>query len=190
MSQQEKVHIIGGGVAGYSAAIAFLNNGFKVHIWEKEATPFTFSSSRNSAIARSYEADPAISYILKQSLFLMSKPQYKMLDPIGLLIKPLEYDYQEDIFLNKHPQEPKAECLRSKEDTLTLPDGNKFSGLLLSGNGVLNLENIHHYLKKKASQAKKFYYKEIKELKHKNNHIRQIILQTPNLKKTYYLFRE
>ena len=180
MSLKKKVHVIGAGIAGYSAAIAFLKHDFEVFIWEKENAPFQFSSSRNSAMARSYEADPYLSHLLKRSLFLMSGEKWAqktLIEPVGLLIKPMEYDYEEDIFFSKYPHEPGIEALRSRESSITLPNKEEFAGLLIPGNGFLNLGAIHEYFKEKASGAHTFFYKKIKKLEQKNGRLVRIIVQ-------------
>ena len=64
-------HIIGAGIAGLTAATAVSRfaDGEQnhVHIWEKENLPCMHSSSRNAAIFRTYESDPSVSILVKDS---------------------------------------------------------------------------------------------------------------------------
>ncbi len=183
--KKKKGHIIGGGVAGYATAIALLQCDFDVHIWEKEEAPFLFSSSKNSAIARSYEADPPLSYLLKRSLLLMSEDSLsdkKMLEPVGLLINPMEYDYQEDIFFDNHSEFQSIELFKSQEKQITLPDGSEFSGILLPGNGILHIDKIQKYFRQEASQAHQLFYREIQQLEKQGDQIQKVIMISPDSK--------
>ena len=183
--RKKKAHIIGGGIAGYATAVALLKCDFDVHIWEKQEAPFLFSSSKNSAIARSYEADPPLSYLLKRSLLLMSKnslAKHNMLEQVGLLINPMEYDYQENIFFDNHSNVQDIDLFKSQEKQVIFPDGSEFSGIFLPNNGILHINKIHQYFRQEASQAHQSFYREIQQLDHHDDQIQKIIMTSPDSK--------
>lgn len=145
----EKVHIIGAGIAGLSAATAF-DHSTQVTIYEKAEQPFFFSSSRNAAIARSYEADPHLSYWLKFSLQQMLKVcDCNLIGNAPLLIKPLEVDYYENDFTDIFET-----ALISRAREFKTPDGLSFSGREIQGNGVLDIEALKNLLLKRLKQSK------------------------------------
>ena len=88
----------------------------------------------------------------------------------GLLIRPMEYDYSEEDFLDKVKE---AKELKAEKHSITLPDGQIFEGFLIKGNGILHLKNIHLYLRKMAKQnnVKEHFIKELKHIRLKDDHI-------------------
>ena len=143
------IHIIGGGIAGYTTAIGLHNAGQQVTIWEKDAEPFLFASSKNSAMARSYDADPYLSYYTKKSFLtafsLQEKLKTQFIDTVGLFICPTEFDYYDQS--NDAHAEKELEGLLSTHHTYKLPNGSLIEGQFIVKNGFLNLENINNYLK-------------------------------------------
>ena len=104
-------------------------------------------------MARSYEADPILSILLKQSLLAMRQKKSKhqpFIERVGLLVKPMEYDYQEDTFYSKNGP---FSGLQSRESSLTLPDGSLFTGRLIPDNGFLNLPNILSFFEREAKKV-------------------------------------
>lgn len=140
------IEIIGAGMAGLSAAYALAGKG-KVRVWEKEALPCTFASSRNAAIFRTYEADPTLSILAKESYRLLTElekdPQTpELLSRTGLFIHPMEFDYYEESFLKKYPH---LEELKSRKESHILPSGETFEGRLIPGNGVIDIHALQEF---------------------------------------------
>ena len=129
-----KAYIIGGGIAGLSAAVGAADLFDEVLIYEKASEIFAFTSSRNAAMARSYDPDPLMSVFVKRSLTSLLN-EAGLVNSSGLLIRPLEYDYEQATDKRLIPV----------EKTLKLPDGSDFSGLWISGNGVLDIEQLKLY---------------------------------------------
>ena len=182
MAQFKDVHIIGGGIAGYAASQAFARSDLQVHIWEKENRPFLYSSSKNSAMGRSYEADPILSILLKKSLLKMyqTKSEHQpFIEPVGLLIKPLEYDYQEAVFCSRNRQ---FQNFKSRESSLTLPDGSVFTGRLIPDNGFLNLPNIFSYFEEEANNTylHQHFFKKIEMIEHNDVKINRVYFSHPH----------
>ena len=176
MQPFQEVHIIGGGIAGYAASLAFAELSPQIHLWEKERKPFLYSSSRNSGMARSYESDPALSILMKKSLLRMYETRSKyqpFIEPVGLIIKPLEYDYAGEAFCRENNE---FHRFQSKESGITLPDGSVFTGRLVSGNGFLNLPNIFSYFEEETNRTclQKHFFKKIQSIEHSQQKIRRI----------------
>ena len=149
------VYIIGGGIAGYATALGLYRAGQKVTIYEKESESFLFASSRNSAMARSYDADPYLSYYTKKSFLqaftLEQQLETKFIDTVGLFIRPTEFDYY-DQSNDAHAEENLAGLL-SVAYQYKLPNGSLLDGQFISKNGFLNLDNINTYLKEEIKKA-------------------------------------
>lgn len=133
--------IIGGGLAGFSSAIAALDKNFQVTLFEAEPTAFSYASSRNAAIFRTYESQPAVSLLVKQSYNLFKQWEIhsglELLRETGLLIRPLEADYSR--FPEKSP-------LTHEPRSLNLPDHSTLDGYFIQGNGVIQLTNYLNFL--------------------------------------------
>ena len=146
-----KIEVIGAGMAGLSAAYALAGKG-ELRVWEKEALPCTFASSRNAAIFRTYEADPTLSILAKESYRLLVELEKapgtpELLQRTGLLINPMEFDYYEEGFLKKYPH---LEELKSRRASHSLPGGGNFEGLLIPGNGVIDIHALQEFLIRSA----------------------------------------
>jgi len=134
-----EAHIVGAGIAGFSAARALRKLNYKVTIWEKENLPCVYASSRNAAIMRTYECDPEISKLVKRNYVLLKELGWagqSMLDQRGLFIRPMEIDYYESSFLKKHPQMTE---LKSEKKEITLESGINLAGQFIPGNGVIDI---------------------------------------------------
>ncbi|MES0490680.1 MAG: FAD-dependent oxidoreductase [Leptospirales bacterium] len=145
-------HVIGAGMAGLTVAVSLAKVGYKVTIWEKEELPCVFASSRNAAIFRTYESDPVISYLVKRNYLHILKARkegVELLNETGLIVDPLENDYYEEPFLKKNPG---AGRLNSEKRTIVLPGGGEFSGLYISGNGVIDIHALQEYFLKQAKE--------------------------------------
>lgn len=147
-----RVFIIGGGIAGFTVSLA-ARKVFplaKIFLFEKEALPFSFASSRNAAIARSYEADPTLSLDVKKSIARMlnfNKNNFLLLNEIGLLLQPLEYDYYEN-----DPQFANYDGLHSQSKNFTLFNGDTFQGSLLSSNGIIDIHLLQQYFLQQSKE--------------------------------------
>ncbi len=168
-----EVHIWGAGIAGLCAALGFAKEGVKVTVWEKEMLPCTFASSRNAAIFRSYEADPTLSLLVKNSYLKFQDKQLaeeQILNQCGLLIDPVEIDYYEEGFVNRHAD---ADGLLSQKQRLELPGGTHVKGRLIRGNGIVDVHRLQQYF---ITQAKRFgavfrFQEEVKKLGTNNGRI-------------------
>lgn len=94
------VHIVGGGIAGAMAALAFSSqkNVKNVFLYEQSKRLFSYASSKNAAILRTYERDPFVSRLVKQSalwFYLLSRETPNLVEYSGLRIIPGEYDLLE-----------------------------------------------------------------------------------------------
>lgn len=149
-----RVLILGGGIAGFAAALAARKAFAQADIllFEKEDLPFIFASSRNAAIARSYESDPVLSFDVKKSIARMldiTTPDFPLLQKNGLLLKPLEYDYYEDI-----ADFDKYKGLHSRDHKVTFADGSSFQGKLLEQNGILDIHLLQQHFLQQAKLNK------------------------------------
>jgi D-arginine dehydrogenase len=172
-----EAHIIGGGIAGLTAAYALSGEAgeasakCKVLLWEKENLPCKMSSSRNAAIFRTYESDPTLSNLVKESfieLLKIEKISGKLLDRRGLLINPLELDYYEKQFVERHSG---VEGLYSHPGTLKLPDESNFSGLLIPDNGIIDIHGLQDFLLRQSKDVTVNFNSEITEVTVENNRI-------------------
>lgn len=145
-------HIIGSGIAGLSAAFALAGKNSKVHIWEKENLPCMYSSSRNAAIFKTYEADPSVSLLVKESyrqLLEMEKTAGSMMDRRGVLIDPLELDYYENSFIESFPD---LSEIKGRPETFDSGDGFSFKGIMLEKNGVMDIHAYQGFLIKSLTR--------------------------------------
>ena len=169
------VHIIGGGIAGVMASLRLAEIQAKapqpsqVHLYDKETNLFAFASSKNAGIARSYEADPALSFLLKKSLstYLEQEEYEGLIDFCGLHIDPLEVDYYE--------AECKEQGLISRSTPLEI-GANLLEGRLVGKNGVIDLTKLTELLEAKlnASTVEVHVNHELQEISEANKHIQQI----------------
>lgn len=136
------VHIIGGGIAGLSSAAGVSDLADHIYLYEKSNMLFSGASGRNAAIARTYEADPLIASLVRKGVSRMQKIP-GLLKQNGLIIEPLEVDYTENSWVLKNPD---AQGLLSREDSINLPDGNKFSGRFIGGNGTVDVSLLQKYI--------------------------------------------
>jgi glycine/D-amino acid oxidase-like deaminating enzyme len=131
-------YIIGGGIAGIVSGISAAELGYKVTLFEQQSIPFSYASSKNAAIFRTYESHPGLSILVKNSYPLVKKWEEEtgtsIIRETGLFIRPLEVDYSE---IGATPS------LQSTEFTLATPNKQQLQGRLLKNNGVINL---HSYL--------------------------------------------
>lgn len=151
-------HIIGGGIAGLVTASALADGKNQVHLWEKENLPCSFSSSKNAAIFRSYESDPVLSILVKDSyrnLCEYESPQTPFLERLGLLIDPLEQDYYENSWLQSNPT---FDGIKSKKHTFTLPGQKAFSGFFIPQNGIIDIHALQDYFFRKAKKNKAIFH--------------------------------
>ena len=127
-------------------------------------------------MARSYESDPVLSILLKESLLKMyeTKSKYQpFIEPVGLIIKPLEYDYAGEAFCSENN---KFHRFKSNEAKITLPDGSVFMGKLVLGNGFLNLSNIFSYFEEETNKTyfQQHFFKKIQNIEHRHQKIKRI----------------
>jgi len=140
-----EAHIVGAGIAGFSAARALRNLNYNVTIWEKEALPCVYASSRNAAILRTYESDPEISKLVKRNYVLLKNlgsSGRSMVDLRGLLIRPLEIDYYEPSFLKQNPEITE---LKSEKKEVLFENAISFSGQFIPGNGVIDIHAMQSW---------------------------------------------
>ncbi|MDH5717232.1 MAG: FAD-binding oxidoreductase [Spirochaetia bacterium] len=173
------IHIIGAGIAGLSTAAGLSNSKYKVYLWEKEKLPCMYASSRNAAIARTYEPDPSLSLLVKKSILNMLKTEKapsEFIKQTGILIKPMEIDYFDDDFLKEFPE---AKIFMPKEKTINLPNKISFSGIFIPSNGILDIHNIQTYFIKKIlkNNIEIFYEHELSKIETKNGFIQFIEFQ-------------
>jgi len=146
-------------MAGLTVAYALANGERTIHLWEKEKLPCMFSSSKNAAIFRTYESDPTLSMLVKESYKQLGELEKKagtLLDRCGLLINPLEQDYYENAYIKNNPEMTE---LRSVGQTIHLPEGLDFSGYFLSANGIVDIHSLQNYYIRTASmQGAVFHY--------------------------------
>lgn len=143
-------HVIGAGIAGLTAAYSLASHNpggkHKIHIYEKEQLPCMFSSSRNAAIFRTYESDPSLSLLVKNSyreLLEIEKTAGPLVDRRGLLIDPLELDYYENSFIDKFPG---LSALKGIPETYDFGDRFTFNGIMVRQNGVMDIHAYQNYL--------------------------------------------
>ncbi|MDH5719303.1 MAG: FAD-binding oxidoreductase [Spirochaetia bacterium] len=184
-SKTGTIHIIGGGIAGISSAYTLTNHNYKVCLWEKEKLPCMYASSRNAAIARSYESDPVLSFAVKKGLLQMIKAEKytdEFIKKIGLLFKPLEVDYYEDDFISRFPE---AEILKSSSKNFQYNQEYSFDGLYIPANGTLDIHNIQQYLLQNMIKKNILisYEHKLIEIARKNNLITNLVFVTPNAEK-------
>jgi len=145
-----KAHIVGGGVAGFAAAVGLLRGGYRVVVYEKEPLPFTFASSRNAAIFRTYEADPVVSRLVKESYLQLMELEGRgnlFLRKNGLFLSPNELDYYESSLIDQYGAG--AAGIRSqKGDYHNEEIAIGLDGFFLPGNGVLDIHAIQNYFMK------------------------------------------
>ncbi len=147
--------IIGAGVAGLSLAASLANRSVRVTLLEQESAPGMYASGRNAAIARSYESDPYLSMMVKESILTMyhrNSPQRELIRQTDLWMEPLEYDYQEDSFLEMHSDALK-ENFRSQTGSVDLPDGSRWKALRLASGGIMDPGAILQDLQESARQG-------------------------------------
>lgn len=164
-------YIIGGGIAGFASGIAAARLGYKVSLLEKEDLPFSYASSRNAAIFRSYEGHPGLSILVKNSFQKIKEWEAEsgmtMLDQVGLFIRPLEVDYSES---STKPE------LQSKDYTLITP-GQQSEGRFLQNNGVIQLDAYLDYFSSLFKQSGgEIYNGAVQELTIQDNRIHKIQL--------------
>jgi len=148
--------VIGAGIAGLTAAYSLAENTpdckNKIHVYEKESLPCMFSSSRNAAIFRTYESDPTLSILVKNSyrqLLKIEKTSGQLMDRRGLLIDPLELDYYEDSFINQYPD---LSEIKSNLKQMNFNDGYFFNGIMVKENGVIDIHAYQNFLLKYLSK--------------------------------------
>ncbi len=131
-----KAIIAGCGVAGLTAALAARQAGYQVVVFDPAPHACYYTSSRNAAIARSYEADPALSRVARTGVITLQ--QYPALyQPCGLLIRPLERDYN---------NQPTITGLEPQPGSYRLPDGQVFSGEFVAQNGIIGIAELTRHL--------------------------------------------
>ncbi len=99
-----------------------------------------YASGRNAAIARSYESDPYLSMMAKESILTMynrNTMERELIRQTDLWMEPLEYDYQEDSFLEMQ-SDPLKENFRSQSGSVDLPDGSTWKALKLPSGGIMD----------------------------------------------------
>ncbi|RME90776.1 MAG: FAD-binding oxidoreductase [Candidatus Hydrogenedentota bacterium] len=133
--------IIGGGIAGFNAAIAAAKKNYQIVLLE-QASFFEYASSRNAAIARTYDPDPELVYPLQKSVLNMIHIP-NLLNKQGLLLKPLERDYISE----SHPLHPDLKPTHQETKTSF---GDFFSGLWIPANGAVDLSLLHAHLKQEV----------------------------------------
>lgn len=164
-------YIIGGGIAGFVSGIAAAKLGYKVSLLEKEKLPFSYASSRNAAIFRTYDGNPGLSILVKNSFQKIKQWEAEsgitMLDQVGLFIKPLEVDYSESSSLPE---------LQSKDYTLITPSQQN-DGRFLQSNGVIDLDAyLAHFSSLFKKSGGQFYNAGVKDLTIQDNRIHKIHL--------------
>jgi len=143
------IHITGCGIAGITTALALSESNNNIIIWEKEKLPGMYATSKNAAIFRTYESDPTLSFIAKQSYYeieKIEKTEGPLLNKTGIFIDPMEYDYHETPYLKKFPD---ASAISSEKKRIELPGGKSIEGLYLASNGVLDTHALVSILMKK-----------------------------------------
>ena len=164
-----KVCIIGGGIAGSISVIALSSIADKIYLIEKENSLFQYASSKNGAILRTYERDPYISLLAKESALLLYSLQLQKkvsMHLCGLWIDPLDYDplefskdniYFTKLFNSKIKRSSKREKYLSfiqglvsrKQNNTYYPINNaNKNGLLITSNGVIHLKALLNYFQK------------------------------------------
>jgi glycine/D-amino acid oxidase-like deaminating enzyme len=109
------VHILGAGIAGLLLAEQLERRGVPWQIWEKAPQPGAEASGKNAGIIRSYEADPIVSKLARESVeyYRTHEPTFV---PCGIALVPWEFDYLA-------PPYPQTKLLNGKQGILLLNDG-------------------------------------------------------------------
>lgn len=86
------VHIIGGGIAGLLLAEELDRQGTAWRLYERAAAFGSEASGKNAGIIRSYEADPIVAWLARESVsyYHAHEPSF---DHCGIAFKPWEIDY-------------------------------------------------------------------------------------------------
>lgn len=169
--------IAGSGVAGLTAAIAAHDAGYRVTLYDLAPQACYYSSSRNAAIARSYEPDPALFKVARKGLLALWQIP-ALFKPVGLLINPWEYDY------NFEPNTKRGDGfdepdLRPRPGSYTLPDGKTLTGQYIPDNGIIDISAVARHLVGECQRrgVSIFFNTRVHITKVENGFIREIALE-------------
>lgn len=109
------VHIIGGGIAGLMLAEELDRRKVEWQLWEKSGALGAEASGKNAGIIRSYESDPVVARLARESLAYYHKREPSF-DHAGIAFIPWEVDYEA-------PPYTTTKLLSGKEGILLADDG-------------------------------------------------------------------
>ncbi len=183
-------HVFGAGIAGYASALSLARLGFQVIIYDQSNHSFAYSSSKNSAIARSYEADPYLSRLLKLGIAKMIEND--LVKTCSLFICPMEYDYYEEEMFIKKPDVATEiwSGLQSVSYCIDLPNNTSLRGRLIPQNGTLDLQGIQEYLRHSLEQydVKCHYVMKLTHLEANDHFIKEIQITHTRTRQIHHVY--